>query len=257
VGWCCGAALEHHPQFATAGRSEMYRKFGLAALTAIVVAGGFTVGSAQAGERWNHFRRMLPQIILLHEDPYYLYDDSADEEDPYLDPRYVSSRYRDVPDDYYEPQYEDQQDEYLTLPHKKRVYKQANIKPLTKPAKVAAKPVLKPVVKQVAAKPVTVKLNGVKPLATANVVKPKVKLSTVSLANPKSPMMAPKTVASQPTGISCAKATEIVSGYGFASVSPARCNGSTYAFNAARGGKTYLISVNASSGELTEVKKLQ
>src|SRR6476661_243733 len=57
------------------------------------------------------------------------------------------------------------------------------------------------------------------------------------------------------TAITCAKAGEIVSGYGFKSVQQVSCSGQTYAFNATRDGKPFSIKLSAASGELTEVKK--
>ncbi len=57
------------------------------------------------------------------------------------------------------------------------------------------------------------------------------------------------------TAISCAKAGEIVSGYGFKSVQQVSCSGQVYAFNATRDGKPFSIKLSAASGELTEVKK--
>ena len=57
--------------------------------------------------------------------------------------------------------------------------------------------------------------------------------------------------------LSCDKAGEIVSGYGFTNVTPATCTGQVFAFNATRSGKTYVIKLSAVSGELTEVKKVQ
>jgi hypothetical protein len=61
--------------------------------------------------------------------------------------------------------------------------------------------------------------------------------------------------AKKATPISCAKAGEIVSGYGFKSVEQVSCKGQTYAFNATRDGKPFTIKLSAASGELTEVKK--
>jgi hypothetical protein len=55
--------------------------------------------------------------------------------------------------------------------------------------------------------------------------------------------------------ITCAKAGEIVSGYGFKSVEQVSCSGQVYAFNATRDGKPFSIKLSAASGELTEVKK--
>jgi hypothetical protein len=70
-------------------------------------------------------------------------------------------------------------------------------------------------------------------------------------AEPKSKTQATK----KATAISCAKAGEIVSGYGFKSVQQVSCSGQTYAFNATRDGKPFTIKLSAASGELTEVKK--
>ena len=57
------------------------------------------------------------------------------------------------------------------------------------------------------------------------------------------------------SAVSCAQATDIVSGYGFGEVKPTSCKGEVYAFRASRAGKTYEIKLAADSGELTEVAK--
>jgi hypothetical protein len=57
--------------------------------------------------------------------------------------------------------------------------------------------------------------------------------------------------------ISCDKAGEIVTGYGFSGVKATSCQGNTYSFAAARDGKPYAIKLSAASGELTEVKKVK
>lgn len=59
----------------------------------------------------------------------------------------------------------------------------------------------------------------------------------------------------KPTTITCAKAGQIVSGYGFKSVESVTCKGQVYAFNATRDGKPFSVKLNSASGELTEVKK--
>jgi hypothetical protein len=66
-----------------------------------------------------------------------------------------------------------------------------------------------------------------------------------------------KKTASAATAISCDKAEEIVSGYGFAGVKPTTCTGQVFTFNATRSGKAYVIKLDSASGELTEVKKAQ
>ncbi|MGE0006794.1 MAG: hypothetical protein AB7S92_14515 [Parvibaculaceae bacterium] len=68
----------------------------------------------------------------------------------------------------------------------------------------------------------------------------------------------PKTQAAakkKPASITCAKAGEIISGYGFKSVEEVSCKGKVYAFNATRDGKPFSVKLSAASGELTEVKK--
>lgn len=57
-------------------------------------------------------------------------------------------------------------------------------------------------------------------------------------------------------GLSCEKATSVVSGYGFSNVTPSSCKGKVYAFNAQRDGKSFAIKLDSASGELTDVKKL-
>jgi hypothetical protein len=64
-----------------------------------------------------------------------------------------------------------------------------------------------------------------------------------------------QTAKKKATIISCAKAGEIVSGYGFKSVEQVSCKGQVYAFNATRDGKPFSVKLSAASGELTEVKK--
>lgn len=65
----------------------------------------------------------------------------------------------------------------------------------------------------------------------------------------------PKAAKKKATTISCAKAGEIVSGYGFKSVEQVSCKGQVYAFNATRDGKPFTVKLSSASGELTEVKK--
>lgn len=57
--------------------------------------------------------------------------------------------------------------------------------------------------------------------------------------------------------LSCDKAGQIISGYGFTGVTPTSCKGQVFAFNATRSGKAYVVKLSAASGELTEVKKVQ
>lgn len=64
-----------------------------------------------------------------------------------------------------------------------------------------------------------------------------------------------KKAAQKAKSLSCDKASEIVSGYGFTSIKSTSCTGPVYAFNASRDGKPFSIKMNSASGELTEVKK--
>lgn len=59
----------------------------------------------------------------------------------------------------------------------------------------------------------------------------------------------------KPVAVSCNKAGEIVSGYGFGNVKPVTCEGKIFGFSALRDGKTYRVQVSAATGEITEVRK--
>lgn len=81
-------------------------------------------------------------------------------------------------------------------------------------------------------------------------------------AAPANPALPQKTASAAPAKpaaggpLSCEKATEVVSGYGFSSVEASTCSGKLFAFNAKRGGKSFAIKLDPATGELTEVKKL-
>ena len=81
--------------------------------------------------------------------------------------------------------------------------------------------------------------------------------SSVASVEKKAVLPVEKKTASAAPGMSCDKAGEIVSGYGFTSVKPTTCTGQVFAFNATRSGKAYVIKLSSASGELTEVKKVQ
>jgi len=98
------------------------------------------------------------------------------------------------------------------------------------------------------AKPKVVKPQPAKPAATAT-----------APANPALPQKATATAPAKPLAdgpLSCEKATEVVSGFGFSSVEASSCAGRLYAFNAKRNGKNFAIKLDPASGQLTEVKKL-
>lgn len=75
-------------------------------------------------------------------------------------------------------------------------------------------------------------------------------------AKPAAKKEAPAAPGKKPAALSCEKAGSVVTGYGFSSVTPSRCEGKVYAFNAQRDGKSFAIKLDPASGELTEVKKL-
>jgi hypothetical protein len=81
--------------------------------------------------------------------------------------------------------------------------------------------------------------------------------SSAAVVEKKAVSSTGKKAASVATAISCDEAEKIVSGYGFASVTPTTCTGQVFAFNATRSGKTYVIKLSSASGELTEVNKIQ
>jgi hypothetical protein len=85
--------------------------------------------------------------------------------------------------------------------------------------------------------------------------KKKVKAAAKPSAKTAAKPEAKKKKEQQAQSLSCDKASEIVSGYGFTSVKSTSCKGPVYAFNASRDGKPFSIKMNSASGELTEVKK--
>ena len=134
-------------------------------------------------------------------------------------------RYYDPDDGYYEPGYEGEEPVYIAPKKKKKTAKAA--------------PAAKPTVKK----------------SVASTKKKAVKIQSVASVE-KKPATERKT-ANAATGISCDKAGQIVSDYGFASVKPTTCTGQVFAFNATRSGKAYVIKLSSASGELTEVQKVQ
>ena len=141
--------------------------------------------------------------------------------------RLIFGGYRMTPDDYAELYGEDNFDESYYDPQ-------------------LDEPVLRPKPRKAAktAKPMT-------PVAA-----PKKQLTTASIAKPAATGTAVEKPASA-SALSCAKAGDVITGYGFSAVKASDCTGAVYAFNATRDGKPFAIKLNAASGELTEVKKLQ
>jgi hypothetical protein len=102
-------------------------------------------------------------------------------------------------------------------------------------------------------------VKAAKPVEIKAVASTKKKAVTPSVASvdKKAVTSVEKKTASAASGMSCDKAGEIVSGYGFTSVKPTTRTGQVFAFNATRSGKAYVIKLSSASGELTEVKKVQ
>jgi hypothetical protein len=176
--------------------------------------------AAEAGSRW---RFLHPDYYFYNPPPRDFYADDYDDEDYYEDEQPLA--YYDPDDDYYEPRYQGEEPVYIA-PKKKKTAK----------AVPAAKPVEK---KSVAS------------------TQKKAAAPSVASVEKKDVTSAEKKTASAAPGMSCDKAGQIVSGYGFTSVKPATCTGQVFAFNATRSGKAYVIKLSSASGELTEVKKLQ
>jgi hypothetical protein len=115
-------------------------------------------------------------------------------------------------------------------------------------SKIPPKPVLKPEPQTiatsaaVAAEPVAPHAN----LATASTAKIDAKPAVTTAAMP----------APVSKGIGCTAGAAIVTNYGFADVKPKTCDGDTFAYTASRGGKSFIIKLTASSGEVVDVKKL-
>jgi len=174
--------------------------------------------AAEAGSRW---RFLNPGYYFYDPPPRDFYADDYDDEDYYDDDERPLAYY-DPDDDYYEPRYRGEEPVYIA-PKKKKTAKA--VKPVEKKAVASTE----------------------KKAATSSVAS--VEKKTVAATEKKTASAAP--------GMSCDKAGEIVSGYGFTSVKPTTCTGQVFAFNATRSGKAYVIKLSSASGELTEVKKVQ
>jgi hypothetical protein len=194
----------------------------ISAMSFALVASTLVVPTAaEAGSRW---RFLNPGYYFYDPPPRNFYADDYDDDEYYEDDEQPLAYY-DPDDDYYEPRYQGEEPVYIA-PKKK----------MTAKAVPAAKPVVKKSVASTEKKAVT---------------------SSVASVEKKVVMPVEKKTASAVSGMSCDKAGEIVSGYGFTSVKPTTCTGQVFAFNATRSGKAYVIKLSSASGELTEVKKVQ
>ncbi len=208
----------------------------ISALMGLAILATTTV-SAEARDRFQ-YRFFAP----WHDREVYLMDDSEDdvayyEEDTYDDEDVVVVKRRPrvqprvVEDDIWWME----DDARLKLEKRKALRKPArNI--AIKDVPVRAKPKLKP----------TLKVD--RDVQTASLDKPDVKVK------PKAKAVATKPVANKTIG--CTAGAAVVTGYGFADVKPKACTGTTYAYTAARAGKTYQIKLTAASGEIIDVKKV-
>jgi hypothetical protein len=204
-----------------------------------------TVQGAEA-----HHRRFFPfPHIFSQPAPDYGYD-NYDEEYPiyegdvaYADPYYVPrkhKRHRVIQGDANPWWLDEQQPRRLrnarTLEPK--VYHKSRVK-------TAAAPVPKLAPEAVKRKVAPLALNTDEKPAAAKPAKPKLETASITPIKPKASK-----------SIGCTAGAAIVTGYGFASVTPKTCIGSVYSYNAMRDGKSYLIKVTAAQGEITEVTRL-
>jgi hypothetical protein len=225
----------------------MLRIVSLSLLAAISVAA--LAIPAEADHRRRHI--IFPLIDIFpggwDDDEYAYYYDDEDEPE-----RYVPRKKRNLRAE--EPWwlYEDDEDlEPVVKPVKKK--KKAQKKTAASAAK-PARPVLKP---------------EIKPLATTSASaatlpeesKPKAKITSQSGITVTPPVTTTTATAKaappdDTKSIACTAGAAVVTGYGFADVKPKTCTGKTYTYSASRGGKSFLIELTASSGEVVDVKKL-
>jgi hypothetical protein len=200
--------------------------------------------SAEARDRWRqkHFPNWDDQPVYLYEDDgdFVSYDETDDYfEDEVIIPVRRPNRVQRMRDaeeridaelwwleDNARSKLEQRQ-------HNRKAVAKKNIARTETDAKLKAKAIS-------AAKPKTIKPKDVQ---TASLSKPDV------VAKPKAKPASEKT-------IGCTAGAAVVTGYGFGDVKPKACTGNTYAYTAARGGKSYEIKLTAASGEITDVKKL-
>lgn len=228
----------------------MLRVVSLSLLAAVGIA--TLAVPAQADHRWRRQHTFFPLIDIFpggwddEEDYSYLYGDDEDAPERYLPPRKRAARAED-------PWwlYEDSED--LEPVVKKPVQKKViTKKAVAAPAKLE-KPVPRPIAKPplaTASAPATDEPTAV-PAKKAVVTKEKIE------AKPVAPVATAK-IQPAPAGktVGCAAGAAVVTGYGFGDVKPKICTGDTYSYTASRGGKAFVITLTAASGEVVDVKKL-
>jgi hypothetical protein len=223
----------------------------LAAATTFTFFAGIQSADAQHRWHWRFPKFYAPPVPDEYDDPYYRDDvnygysnDSEDYADPYYVPR-RKHRYvvREAPPWWTQDQ-----------PKKKRRVNQARtLEPTYKPkAKRKVTTVATPVPKLAP--------SAVKRKTAAVAIAPEIK-TVAKPAQPKletaslTPTAKPKTVAAPSKTIGCTAGAAVVTGYGFANVTPKTCTGNVYAYSAVRDGKPYIIKLTSAQGEITEVTK--
>ena len=129
---------------------------------------------------------------------------------------------------------------------KKKAAKKKTVKAPAKPKAVVAKKNAKP-----QEKPASLVAS-----AAAQPVKPVTKVTANTELDPEVKLTGAAKPAPSTKSIGCTAGAAVVTGYGFGDVKPKTCTGSTYAYTASRGGKSYLIELTATNGEVVNVKKL-
>ena len=210
------------------------------------------------GAEAHHLRFLHFPQIFAPDAPDYAYD-NYDYADPpyqgdvsYADPGYVD----DYADPYYVPRRRHRAVEsnvapwWLDAPQPRRLKNARSLEPVpyhkshAKRTASAAAPVPKLAPTSVRRKVAPLALAPEAQPVVAKPAKPKLETASLTPAKPQSA----KT-------IGCTAGAAIVTGYGFANVTPKTCTGSIYAYNAQRDGKPYVIKVTAAQGEITEVSK--
>jgi hypothetical protein len=241
--------------------------FRSAALTALALVAILQSAETASADHRHRMRVLWPRIYAP-EISGYLYRDVYDneEDDDFLDleseDEYRTRNRRDrrivleVYDDDLEPEYLPPKKAKAKKPVKKVALKKPVVKKTVATASLA-KPETKPPtlleVKLASAKTDAKQVTAKTPLATAAIA-PKLQLPVVKTAPGKSQVASAGATSGT---IGCSKGAEIVSGYGFTSVKPRTCTGSSYSFAASRGASGYLIMLSAATGEITDVQKLK
>jgi hypothetical protein len=192
-----------------------------------------TAASAQARDPFrNLFFPPWPDREVRYYDDSYgddgYYDDNAyDEEDVIIERRPRRVQPRIVEDDTWWME----DDARIKLEQRKKV-RTPSRKIVTEQPRVKVKP----------------RLKAEGDVETASLTRPD------GMVKPKLKPVAPKPVLGKTIG--CTAGAAVVTGYGFADVKPKACTGKTFAYTAARAGKTYEIKLTAASGEIIDVKKV-